>query len=580
MNRRGISVTSVLVVALLIATAQPASAAIIRIDSFEDGDVSEYTIIGDASNVTVQSNKVRSGSQALNLTAGAASSGLKETAVYSTSGLSEYPAQGDQWTTFYRFNGTAQTTLIAWAVQSETSDPDGYFVETVQAGNIELFVRDGGSTTTLATISDGGEYLNEWTNTTVQWDQSGQINISIRNESGLVGWLNASDTTFSSGGLGFKTTNNDPGFPAVATFDSPTYSISIRNESSGELITDQVTVTKYGNDSVETETTTSGSFNLTNFLNESNIPVKLESGNYNTRNTIIKDPRSEQNVYLINSTTTTSDIEFLVDDKTGLFPPRETLLIIERPVKLDGTLQYREVARGELTAANLYSVRLENDARYRIRVKNGPDERAIGPYVPEGDETVTLTIGDVILDPGPDNSPEHSANRTNITGSPVQVTFQYNDTTETTSEIYLHIYEYNNASNELLANTSFSGPFGGFSHTENVPSAENNTTWVVDFTAVRSGENINGQYIVGPQRPILNEMPTWLVTFMSIGLILMVAALFSQVNASIGAVVVAGVGGLLFYIDFVPPELGAGVMLLSLMAAGMIWINEHRGGNL
>ena len=77
---------------------------------------------------------------------------------------------------------------------------------------------------------------------------------------------------------------------------------------------------------------------------------------------------------------------------------------------------------------------------------------------------------------------------------------------------------------------------------------------------------------------MLDSLPTWLKTLLSAGIILMVAALFSQINAPIGGVVVAGVGAILFYIDFVPPELGAGVVLLSLVGAAAMFVAQQGDG--
>lgn len=348
------------------------------------------------------------------------------------------------------------------------------------------------------------------------------------------------------------------------------------------LITKQSTTTFDGqDDSVLQVTDSDGVVELDPLAANVSYQAEIEVSGYYNRTLVIDDRANSYDTYLLNKSNTTNTIEFTLTDNTGDFPPDDTQVIVQRRITSGGTITYQTVASGYLGAANVYRVQLEQGERYKIRVKSGDDERSLGGYTVVGDERVNLQIGNVVLNPTGVDGPTVEASRINETGQQPQVTFQFNDSTGTTNRLWLEIYEYQNQSNVLLTNTSFNGPFGTFATSATITDpADYNNAWTVKYVLVRESGNVRGNIIVGPQRPVMPELPTWLVTMIFVGTIFMVAGLFSELNASLGAVVVAAVGALFFYVDLVPPQLGAGVMLLSLMAGAMIWINEHRGGNL
>lgn len=587
--RPRLSLAAVLVVAALVFTAQPAAAATISVDSWEDGDFDEYNDVEPSQcDKSTTTTVVRSGSRAalFEETSGSFNEGCF---VFSTSGLSQYPSQGDTWTQYFNFTSDGAVYEYYFAAQNETvKSPDGYFLQVDPLNSVDLKAnRPGGATVTIAGESfTHGVSKNEWWTATFRWGSDGTFNISFSNQT-VTYWLNGSDADyFDEGGTGYVARENSGADANGMYVDAPVKELRIKNESRpSEFVKNTLNVTFFGSGGgIRESQTSTGNVSISGLDEDQEWVARIEDldGEYTTRTYKFRDTNRNHTTYLLNTTNrVTNDVTFVLDDRSGLFPVDQTTLIIERPLVINGNTEWATISSGNFGAANNYQVELEDGERYRLRVQNRPDERVLGTYDSEVSETVELTIGDVALDPDARDGPEYNASRTNLTNQPVQVTFEYNDTAANTSTIYLEIFEFNNASNVLLSNTSFSGPYGSFSNTENVPSSDNQTTWVVKFVAVRDdAPNVQGQIIVGPQRPVLDGLPVWLKTLMSVGLIIMVAGLFSQLNASIGSVVVAGVGGILFYINFVPPELGAGVMLLSLMSAGMIWINEHRGGNL
>jgi len=185
----------------------------------------------------------------------------------------------------------------------------------------------------------------------------------------------------------------------------------------------------------------------------------------------------------------------------------------------------------------------------------------------------------VDISPNEPNGTAFAANWTNETVGQPEVNVEYNDTADDTDTLYVHIYERNNQSNELLANTSFAGPFGTFSTTETVPKGDNDTTWVVELTADKStGDSEKFIQPVGPGAPVLTDLPAWMVTILFVGLTFMIGGLFSARNGFVGGLVVAGFGGIFFFIGVVPGYLGGGVVVLSMLAAAAFFMRGVRSG--
>lgn len=332
-----------------------------------------------------------------------------------------------------------------------------------------------------------------------------------------------------------------------------------------------------------------GELDLTGLPIDEQFSATAECAGYHNRTVVLNDLSQQETMFLLDKTVSSLENRFTVEDRTGNFPAEETEIIIQKAINRSeyggepAGFSWTSVAGDDLGADEAFTVDLEEDARYRVKVQNeGGDSRILGAYRPTSAGDINLVIGSVVLDPDDDAGlPEWSGNYTNET-DPSQVNFEYNDSQSNTTTIWLEIFEFNNESNKLLSNSSFTnGPYGTFSNTQNVPSDEEDTTWVIRFTAERTGaETIQQEIVVGPQQPLLPALPTYLVSILFVGTMWIVAGLFSQLNGHIGALVVAGMGAIFFYVDLVPPELGSSVMILSLITAGIIFANEARSGGL
>lgn len=318
----------------------------------------------------------------------------------------------------------------------------------------------------------------------------------------------------------------------------------------------------------------------------STFEVQHFASEYHNRTILLEDLGRQNSSFLINKTTqTTIQNTFEINDRTGNFPEGSTKLIVQHPINrtlIGGNetgIQWLAVAGADLGADKRFTTDLVSEERYRLVVRNDAgDERVLGAYEAENPGTVQLEIGSIIVDPKNPEIVGYNATRSNSSGT-VTVDFEYNDTSNNTNTLHVKIHEFGNESNELLTNTSFTnGPYGTFSLSQSVPSDEENVTWVVDFVADRSSgfENVKAEIVVGPQNPVLQDMPGWLISLLSLGAIWTVAGLFSELNGDIGGLVVAGVAGLLWYVNLLPKQTGSGVVALALITAGILFYNERR----
>lgn len=331
-----------------------------------------------------------------------------------------------------------------------------------------------------------------------------------------------------------------------------------------------------------------GEIDLTGLPVTEQFVVTVQAPGYHNRTVLLEDLSQQETVFMPARTVSTVENRFVVSDRTGDFPPEDTELVVQRAINRTlyggspSGFSWTNIAGDDLGADEAFVVDLEEEERYRILVRNEQgDTRVLGAYTAETTGTINLNIGSVVVDPEAPDTVGWAANRTNSTGDPVKVNFQYNDSTRNTDQLWLRIYEYGNESNVLLSNTSFAGPFGTLNYTHNVPSDENNTEWVVDFTADR-GDNatISGKPVVGGSRDILTNMPSWLITIIFVGTIWMTAGVFSQINGSIGGVVVAAMGAVFWFLGVAPPYLGGGVVALSLITGSALFVRDRRGGGL
>lgn len=177
------------------------------IDDFENGDLSNYS--GDTANFAVQTNNVYEGTYSLEAT----SDGAGYT-IYSMSGLNYYPQAGDtfqfqMYTTDTDNAGTGGNSLrigFRWCVQS--SSEASFYAAMIKPADddIQLRVSNSGNLTTLASATyEGSNYSGEWLRPWVSHATDGTISYDLYDSTdALIASCNATDTSFTSGGAGWK----------------------------------------------------------------------------------------------------------------------------------------------------------------------------------------------------------------------------------------------------------------------------------------------------------------------------------------------------------------------------------------
>lgn len=367
-----------------------------------------------------------------------------------------------------------------------------------------------------------------------------------------------------------------------------TWTFSVPNELEIREVTDpqnlindrQVNLTFFVGDDIITRNVSDGNVSLEGLPTDEDIVVQAEAENYTTAEFIIEDITKQDSLYLLHTSEPSYTIRFTLKDRTGDFEGNGAQLLIQKPIDI-GNGEEWQTMYGDYFGSTGVTADLEQDQTYRLIVKNEDnDMRVLGRYTAEQSEVVELTVGSVTsVSDGDDQAYRQNATYDNTT-SGNYVKYEYNDTEDLTSSVTVTIFERGNESNVLFPKQTFSGPLGTISISEPVPSDQTDLSWTVDVTIQRNGESFDARFIVGPQRPVLQEIPGWLKALISIGSLWIVAGLFSQINGDVGAVATAGLGGMWWFVDFLPAETGIGVVVLAMLTAGAMVINNRRGSSL
>lgn len=373
------------------------------------------------------------------------------------------------------------------------------------------------------------------------------------------------------------------------TFSTPE-NLTIRDVTKPDTIVDNRTVnaTFFEGDTIVEKSTTNGNISMTDIPGLQDVIVSVDSATntgetpneyYPVENLII-DATEQSNIYLLPKTVSSRTVRFTLQDRTGgkFADQNDPVVLVQQPINRSSfsdpkwaTVYSDEFGPQGATAT------LEDGQRYRIVVRNDQgDERVLGAYSADADETVQLTVGQLQAQPQGSNE-EVAWNVTyDDSGSKPVVQFQYVDDQDRTDTIWIEIYEFKNKSNQLTTNQSFGGPYGNFTFSEVVPKDQENTTWTVDVTIERGDETITIKEPTGGQQPILSSLPTRWKTIVSIGTILLVGGLFSQFNGAYGALTMSALGAIFWLIGFLPPGTGIGVVVLAMVLAAALYLRERQ----
>jgi hypothetical protein len=189
------------------------------------------------------------------------------------------------------------------------------------------------------------------------------------------------------------------------TFNAPS-ELEIRDEESPEtLLTDaNVTIEFYpqGADrsDVVTRPATDGTVDMTGLDVDSDFIAVAKADGYANRRIYVESLIETQEIYLLNESSDTVDIQFELEDFSGEYQQDSSVLIVER--EING--QMTPVQGDFFGATGRWEATLKRDTRHRIRIKNldSGKERTLGPFTPQTSGVQTVTVepdGAVQLNP-------------------------------------------------------------------------------------------------------------------------------------------------------------------------------------
>jgi hypothetical protein len=349
----------------------------------------------------------------------------------------------------------------------------------------------------------------------------------------------------------------------VAIYSEPG-DLSIRNASAPNNLVTSATVDVSFVDSSQTvvrETTSNGVVDLSAAPPATPLRVQVNAPGFQAREITIDSLIQQQSIFLLPQNATEVTIDFELRDNTGKFPSPETDLILQRPFNRSGSTEFERVRAGVFGASNTKTVVLEEGVRYRVAVRNENGEiRQLGPIIPRRSERIPLEVGQLEFGVSNESTFQFNASRSDDT-----LTTVYQDPDEQTSEVTLRFRELNNKSN-VVASTQIVSPGERAKFTHQLQGSKaQNQSYVAVFEATRGGEVKTGQEIIGVDRfPLNTGLESGWQQIFATALILVVGGLFSAGNARIGALVVPGLGGVLFYIGWLDGVAGGATVVLAL----------------
>lgn len=167
------------------------------VDDFDDGDLSEYTVVQGSASTT--SSPTYFGSNALEISGA-------DTELVSTSGLPRYPSAGDQFRARIRATGGASTVKLLYGVQDGNVDERYAITIDFVNDDVGLYYEDGSTTSTL--VEDTTSCIlteDEWFRVEVDWRSDGTQTVCLNNDSeDCLVQFSGTDTSLTSGGIGFS----------------------------------------------------------------------------------------------------------------------------------------------------------------------------------------------------------------------------------------------------------------------------------------------------------------------------------------------------------------------------------------
>lgn len=215
-----------------------------------------------------------------------------------------------------------------------------------------------------------------------------------------------------------------------------------------------------------------GTVNMTGLPADKNFVVTVDGNDsqFVYRRVFIDSLYETSRVYLPTDQANLTQVVYELQDPTGKFPPSDTVLLIERPMNINGTVQYQRISGDIFGASGRFPTYLQSGTRYRLKVRHleTGEERVLGFYSTYEDTVEPLKIARI--QPEPDTSPGGVVYG-GLTEGQLAVRYQGDNASVE--------YRVINASGGVVVpNTSVNGDFA---HVYNVTTSGSNT-YTVEYT--------------------------------------------------------------------------------------------------
>lgn len=312
------------------------------------------------------------------------------------------------------------------------------------------------------------------------------------------------------------------------------------------------------NDIAVERSTTDGIVSLAGLPADQRFIVLVEADGFELRRVLIESLTEQQEVYLLPESTDSVNVRVSVEDRTGNFG-KASFIQLERALNTTGTEPEafeQRVVTGDVLGANaeLETV-LARGVRYRARLVS-PDgrERQLGAFTIDQSRLITFQVSE--LQQGVENADAstfliNATSETEGSGGSKEKTVDvlFTDPANETNSLDLVVHESGDPAN-VFAETSASSsavPLGQFRYQQTFRGEAANTSLVANVTLVRGGETIQRTVPLG-----VNEFPLglplgsgWSQIF-GVGFLIIFGGIFSVKNARIGALILPGVGLVLY----------------------------------
>jgi len=303
--------------------------------------------------------------------------------------------------------------------------------------------------------------------------------------------------------------------------------------------------------------------------------VTVTNDGFVSRTIIVDSLFANASLFLLPTSENRVETRFALEDTTGKFGRESSIIFVDKIINQTDGAQYRTVRSGPSAPDGELTTILDQGETYRLRVADGDgNTRVLGTYQAQSAQTVTLSIGQIEFQLENESVVRVGGER----AEQDLLQFRAAAGSQTLDTVEVRIHELNNSANELSSTTQFD--VNNVTITEQLSASEQNVTWVANYSVVVGSEELTGVVRFGGGRGSqtlgIPLDPDWKERF-ALGGILIVGTLFSAGNLRVGALVVPGLGGLLWLLGWLPPVTGAVSVGVS-MTLGVIYAVGVRGG--